>query len=68
MGRVLNQQDAAKFLGIAPETLRAWLQSGRVPAWCGRKEGRKWLLSEDALLRWIESGGTDDAGSSKRKK
>jgi excisionase family DNA binding protein len=49
---------AAQFLTVSPDTVYSLFQSGELP---GRKVGRKWVTTKAAVLRWIESSGTDDA-------
>ena len=52
-GEILNLQEAADFLGVSSKTFQKVLRSGDVP---GRKVGREWKFSRQALLDWIGSG------------
>ncbi len=47
MAKVLNARQAAALLGITERVCREWLKAGKIP---GRKVGKLWLVSEDALL------------------
>ncbi|MCC6446317.1 MAG: helix-turn-helix domain-containing protein [Armatimonadetes bacterium] len=51
MGRVLTLNEAADMLRVNEGTLREHLKRGAVP---GRKIGRQWRISEDALNDWLE--------------
>lgn len=44
--RVLNKQEAARFLRIAPLTLEQYVRDGVVPA---KRVGNRWRFSENAL-------------------
>jgi len=50
---ILTLAEAAAYIGIAPRTLRKWLQTKSIP---GRKIGRIWRFSKRQLREWIESG------------
>lgn len=52
---VLTLEEAADFLRICRQTLRAYVVAGRIPC---RKVGRRYLFSRLALLEWL---GTIDA-------
>ena len=47
----LNSREAAKLLGIKPETLCKWVKSKGVPA---VKINRQWRFEREQLQRWIE--------------
>ena len=53
-------EEIAEALRIHPETARKLLNSGELP---GRKIGREWRISPQAVEAWLASGhgkGTDD--------
>ena len=52
---ILNVDQAAEFLGFHPYTVREKARSGEIP---GRKVGREWRFSREALLEWIKEGET----------
>ncbi len=54
---ILNFAEAARFLGISTKTLQKVLRDGEIP---GRKVGREWKFSRDALTRWIGDGRSAD--------
>ena len=47
---ILNIDDAAAFLGVSVKTFSKVLREGDVP---GRKVGREWKFSRQALVDWI---------------
>lgn len=49
--QILDVQDLAKWLRCSEPTVRALLRAGRLP---GRRIGRRWLVSRDALLSFLE--------------
>lgn len=68
---ILNIDGAAAFLGVSVKTFSKVLRDGDVP---GRKVGREWKFSRQALIDWIgssrsaeflETGDESDRGSSK---
>ena len=48
---VMNVEQAARYLGISPDTLYKYLSEGRVPAF---KLGNRWRLKKTTLDRWME--------------
>lgn len=46
MSRILNTRQLGEQLGFSPRTVRTWVRNGWIP---GRRVGRGYLLSEDAL-------------------
>jgi excisionase family DNA binding protein len=52
---ILNVEQAAEFLGFSPYTVREKARLGEIP---GRKVGREWRFSREALLEWIKEGET----------
>ena len=50
--KTLNLQEAAAFLHVHPETLRASVCAGRIP---GAKVGRAWVFIEDDLAVHLRS-------------
>ncbi len=59
--------DIAEALGIHPVTARRYLKEGRIP---GRKEGKNWLVTEEAMLTYFQTGsaapGAGDSTGSKQ--
>jgi excisionase family DNA binding protein len=49
----LNQEEAAKFLGISVKLLRRLTKDGTVPA--ARLGERRWRYSRTALVEWSSS-------------
>ncbi len=63
---ILNIDGAAAFLGVSVKTFSKVLREGDVP---GRKVGREWKFSRQALVDWVGSrtardflDGSDDTG------
>jgi excisionase family DNA binding protein len=54
MAKILTVRQAAELLQASEETVRDWLRRGRIP---GRRVGRSWRISEDALLDWLGANG-----------
>jgi len=54
---VLTIEEAAEFLGVSVKTFNKVLHSENIP---GRKIGREWKFSRQALLDWIGQGRSDD--------
>lgn len=50
---ILNLQEAAEFLGVSTKTFQKVLREGDVP---GRKVGREWKFSRQALAKWVGRG------------
>jgi excisionase family DNA binding protein len=48
---VMNVGQAARYLGVSPDTLYKYLSDGRVPAF---KLGNRWRLKKTTLDRWME--------------
>jgi excisionase family DNA binding protein len=48
---------AAEPLTVSPDTVYDLFKRGELP---GRKVGRKWLTTRNALLRWIESSSENN--------
>ena len=55
---VLTAEEAAKFLGFNPVTIRLKARSGEIP---GRKIGKEWRFSRRVLLEWLEEGSRPTA-------
>ena len=51
-GRLLTLAEAAVESGLSPGTLRVQLNKGRL---AGEKRGRDWVVSESALLTYLDS-------------
>ena len=67
---ILNIDGAAAFLGVSVKTFSKVLREGDVP---GRKVGREWKFSRQALIDWVggsRSGsfldGVEDEGATGR--
>jgi excisionase family DNA binding protein len=56
-GEVLDVGMTAKLLTVSTDTVYDLLKRGELP---GRKVGRKWLTTRNAVLRWIESSSEHD--------
>ncbi len=50
---VLDVPGAAVLLAVSPATVREQARMGRMP---GRKVGREWRFSRQALLDWLTDG------------
>lgn len=50
---ILNLQEASVFLQVGERTLLKLLREEHIP---GRKIGREWRFSRDALLTWLSEG------------
>ncbi|WP_025322238.1 helix-turn-helix transcriptional regulator [Deferrisoma camini] len=61
--KLMNEKEAAAYLGLSVRTLQAWRQKGIGPAW--KKLGRavRYALSDlDAFLEECTRASTSDAG------
>jgi excisionase family DNA binding protein len=54
---VLDVRMAAELLTVSPDTVYDLFKRGELP---GRKVGRKWLTTRNAVLRWIESSSENN--------
>jgi excisionase family DNA binding protein len=54
---VLDVGETAKLLLVSTDTVYDLFKRGELP---GRKVGRKWLTTRNAVLRWIESASEHD--------
>lgn len=48
---VMNVEQAARYLGVAPDTLYKYLAEGKLPAF---KLGNRWRLKKSTLDHWME--------------
>ena len=48
---VMNVDQAARYLGVSPDTLYKYLSEGKLPAF---KLGNRWRLKKSTLDRWME--------------
>ena len=48
---VMKVEQAARYLGVTPDTLYKYLSEGRIPAF---KLGNRWRLKKTTLDRWME--------------
>ena len=55
--RYLTAEDVAAELGVHIQTAQAYFRTGGLP---GRKIGKHWTTTRDALDRWVEAGNTPD--------
>ena len=53
----LTIEEAAELLGVSVKTFNKVLHSENIP---GRKIGREWKFSRQALIDWIGAGRSDD--------
>ena len=61
---VMNVEQAARYLGVSPDTLYKYLSDGKVPAF---KLGNRWRLKKTTLDRWMErQSQTRDSRPNKR--
>ena len=54
---VLTIEQAAELLGVSVKTFNKVLHTESIP---GRKIGREWKFSRQALIEWIGAGRSDD--------
>lgn len=50
---VLTLQEASELLQVSSNTVRKLLKEGKLP---GKKVGREWRFSKEALIEWLKSG------------
>jgi excisionase family DNA binding protein len=61
---ILDVHGIAALLTVSTDTVYELLQSGELP---GRKVGRKWLTTRNAVMRWVENSmATETAQRSAR--
>jgi excisionase family DNA binding protein len=61
---VMNVEQAARYLGVSPDTLYKYLSDGKVPAF---KLGNRWRLKKTTLDRWMERQSQPREGRHGRK-
>ncbi len=54
---ILNSREAAEFLRVSPETVIREARGGRLP---GRRIGKEWRFSRNALLEWLARGPSQE--------
>jgi len=54
---ILNIEEAAQLLGVSTKTFAKVLREGEIP---GRKIGREWKFSRQALVDWVAEGRSRD--------
>lgn len=54
---ILNIEEAAQLLGVSTKTFAKVLREGEIP---GRKIGREWKFSRQALVDWVAEGRSCD--------
>jgi excisionase family DNA binding protein len=57
ISEVLDVRMTAELLTVSPDTIYDLFKRGELP---GRKVGRKWLTTRNAVLRWIESSSENN--------
>ncbi len=50
----LSVAEVARSLGVNERLVRAVIANGDLPV---KKVGRRWVISRDGLVRWVEAGG-----------
>ena len=50
MKEIMTPQEAAEYLGLNVRTIYHLANNGKLP---GRKVGRSWRFSKDALDKWL---------------
>ncbi|OPX90274.1 MAG: Helix-turn-helix domain protein [Pelotomaculum sp. PtaB.Bin104] len=50
---ILTLQEAADFLRVGRNAMSKMVNNGEIP---GKKVGREWRFSRQALLKWLENG------------
>lgn len=61
-GRVLTPEQVSDLLQVSEKTVLNWLRTGKIP---GRKVGRLWRISEEAILVFLQG---DNVGTGKKGK
>lgn len=51
--RWIDVEEAAKYLGVTPETVRTWVKQKDMPA---QKIGRRWKFKISEIDEWVKSG------------
>jgi excisionase family DNA binding protein len=59
---VMNVDQAARYLGVSPDTLYKYLSEGRLPAF---KLGNRWRLKKSTLDHWMEKQSTPRGSGSR---
>jgi excisionase family DNA binding protein len=57
--QVLDVRECAAFLRISEQTVRSLARRGELP---GRKIGKGWRFSQEALLEWLNTHKSTPAG------
>ena len=50
----LNTKQVAERLAITEGTARVWMRSGFLPAKKDYHRGRPWIMTESALVKWMQ--------------
>ena len=58
---ILTMEDAAEFFGVSVKTFIKLLKEEKVP---GRKIGREWRFSREALIEWLAAGDSQTYSAS----
>ena len=64
--QIYDVPQLSQKLRVAPKTVRSYLASGRLR---GRKVGKRWLIAEDALRRFLmepEDSSAETAGATQQ--
>ncbi|HEV8718012.1 MAG TPA: helix-turn-helix domain-containing protein [Candidatus Binatia bacterium] len=59
--KILTVQQAAEQLQVSERTVYEWLRNGKIP---GRKIGKVWRLSEDAIVDFLRGEAPENYGES----
>jgi len=53
---ILTLQEAADFLKVGRNAMSKMVNEGKIP---GKKVGREWRFSKQALIEWLKNGKQD---------
>lgn len=53
--RWIDVEEAANYLGVKPDTVRAWVKNKGMPA---QKIGRRWKFKISEIDEWVKSGAS----------
>ena len=65
MGRILTVEQAAEKLQVKPNTVRAWLKAGKIPA---AKIGRVYRISEERIEDLVQGRPRQSAYEDQRRR
>jgi excisionase family DNA binding protein len=61
-GKILTVPQAAEQLQVSERTVYEWLRNGKIP---GRKIGKVWRLSEDAIVEFLRGEVAENHNNSR---